>query len=49
MEAAVDAALANGFRTGDLRGRDPAAAAGTTPVGTAGMGDAILAEIAAAP
>ncbi len=48
VEAAVDAALAKGFRTGDLRGRDPAAAAGTTPVGTAGMGDAILAELAAA-
>ena len=45
---AVDAALAKGFRTGDLKGRDPAAAAGTTPVGTAGMGDAILAELAAA-
>ena len=48
VEAAVDGALAKGFRTGDLKGRDAAAAAGTTAVGTRGMGDAIIAELKAA-
>lgn len=48
IETAVDAALAKGFRTGDLKGRDAAAAAGTQLVGSAGMGDAIIAEVNAA-
>ena len=46
LEDAVDAALAAGLRTGDLRGQAAAGAAGTTSVGSAGMGDFIVAEIA---
>jgi 3-isopropylmalate dehydrogenase len=46
VEAAVDAALAGGFRTGDLRGK--AADASVTPVGSEGMGDAIVAAVLAA-
>ena len=46
----VNAALAAGFRTGDLKGRHGGEAAGTTtPVGTKGMGDAILGELAKMP
>ena len=46
VEAAVDAVLADGFRTGDLR--RGAGAPGDKLVDTAGMGDAIVAAIAAA-
>ena len=50
IEASVNAALAAGFRTGDLKGRHGGEAAGTTtPVGTKGMGDAILGELAKIP
>jgi 3-isopropylmalate dehydrogenase len=46
VEAAVDAALAAGFRTGDLaRGAAPAPG---KAVGSAGMGDAVVAAIEAA-
>ncbi len=40
LEAAVNAVLASGLRTADLMGPE-----GGTPVGTAEMGDAILAEL----
>jgi 3-isopropylmalate dehydrogenase len=46
VEAAVDAVLADGLRTGDLR--RGAGAPGDKLVDTAGMGDAIVAAIAAA-
>ena len=48
VEAAVDAVLADGYRTGDLVGRGAAPREGDKLVGTAGMGDAIVAAIAAA-
>ena len=51
VEESVDAALAAGLRTGDLRGAaaagSAAAAAGTTSVGSAGMGDFIVASVLA--
>jgi 3-isopropylmalate dehydrogenase len=51
IEKAVDAALAAGYRTGDIRGKGDAAAAAaaatTKPVGTSGMGDAIVAALQA--
>ena len=46
VELAVDAVLADGYRTGDLRRRD--GGAGDKLVDTAGMGDAIVAAIGAA-
>jgi len=47
IEAAVNAALGAGFRTGDLKGRwGGESSSSTTAVGTAGMGDAILGELA---
>jgi 3-isopropylmalate dehydrogenase len=46
VERAVDAVLADGLRTGDLAARDAAADPGATRVGTAAMGDAIIAKIA---
>jgi 3-isopropylmalate dehydrogenase len=42
IEAAVDAVLAGGARTGDIRGKGEE---GTRLVGTAAMGDAIVAEV----
>ena len=46
VEAAVDAVLAAGLRTGDLRARGGAAEpAGVTAVDCAGMGAAIAAEV----
>jgi 3-isopropylmalate dehydrogenase len=42
LEAAVERVLADGVRTADLMGPD-----GGTPVGTAAMGDAIVAALAA--
>jgi 3-isopropylmalate dehydrogenase len=39
IEQAIAAALAQGLRTADI------ASAGTTTVGTAAMGDAIIAEV----
>jgi len=48
VEAAVEAVLTRGLRTGDLVARTPGADAGATRVGTAEMGDAIVAAIAAA-
>ena len=50
VEAAVEAALADGYRTGDLKGRygtGPAAGEGLHMVGTAGMGDAIASRVSA--
>jgi len=47
VEAAVEAALAGGARTGDLAARDAAADPGARRVDTAGMADAILAALAA--
>ncbi len=46
VEAAVSAALAEGFRTADLWPRDPAAAERCTRVGTVGMAEAIVGRIA---
>lgn len=46
MEAAVDAVLAAGYRTGDLKGRYGGGLdAAVISVGSAGMGDAIVAAI----
>jgi 3-isopropylmalate dehydrogenase len=45
VEAAVAAALGDGFRTADLWPRDPAAAERCTRVGTVGMAEAIVARI----
>jgi 3-isopropylmalate dehydrogenase len=45
IERAVDAALAAGLRTGDLLARDATADPGARRVGTAEMGDAIIAEL----
>jgi len=42
LERAVEAVLADGLRTADLLGEE-----GTTPVSTAGMGDAIVEKLAA--
>ena len=39
IEAAIAAALAKGLRTADI------ASSGTTTIGTAAMGDAIIAEM----
>ena len=47
IESAVDAVLAAGYRTGDLKGRD-IEGSGITGVGSKGMGDAIVAAIEAA-
>ena len=48
VEEAVDAALAAGLRTGDLKGAaTTAGAAATTSVGSAGMGDFIVAQVLA--
>jgi 3-isopropylmalate dehydrogenase len=41
IEAAVAKTIADGFRTGDIATRQP----GETKVGTAGMGDAVLARL----
>jgi len=46
VEAAVGAALDDGFRTADLWPRDPAAAERCTRVGTVGMAEAITGRIA---
>lgn len=46
IERAVDAALAAGYRTGDLKGKGDAEA-GIKLVGSAGMGDAIVAALLA--
>lgn len=46
VEAAVDAVLAAGLRTGDLRGKYGGGSGDVTLVGTVGMGDAIAAAIA---
>jgi 3-isopropylmalate dehydrogenase len=42
LERAVEAVLADGLRTADLLGPE-----GGTPVGTAAMGDAVVAALAA--
>ena len=41
IEAAVAKTIADGFRTGDIATSQP----GETKVGTAGMGDAVLARL----
>ena len=51
VEAAVDAALAAGYRTGDIKGKGSAAAGAAEEaklVGSKGMGDAVVAAIEAA-
>jgi len=45
IENAVDTALANGFRTGDIKGSITSTTSNVQMVGCTGMGDAILAAL----